>query len=89
MDDVVEPVGESAASAPVSPHGHAEILPGGLGRPILGHVVAVRRENVRHNGSHRLDVSVGGGEYTEIVVRVESGPCHDLEGRRVAVHVTD
>ena len=90
MDETVEPIGETAASSPLSPHGKADVLPAARGKPVVGHVVAVHRQTRHHDDTeHRLDVSVGGGEHTEVVVRVESGPCNDLEGKRVIVYVDE
>jgi len=58
-------------------------------RGITGHVVAVRR-GLHHAGQqHRLDVSVGGEETTEIIVRVPRGAYAHLEGKRVVFFVDE
>jgi hypothetical protein len=50
---------------------------------IEGRIVAVHRRTPHHDGDHKLDVTVGGEEHTELVVRIPSGPYSHLEGRNV------
>lgn len=55
-------------------------------RGIRGHVVAINRGR-RHAGEeHALDVTVGGGEMTEITIRVPNAPYAELEGTEVVIY---
>lgn len=63
-------------------------------RGITGHIVSLQR-GARHaheanaQEGHLLDLSVGGGEYTDIVVRVPTGDYGMIEGRRVVLHIIE
>jgi hypothetical protein len=48
-------------------------------------VIGVHRGLTHHDAEHRLDVSVGAEERTELVVQVESGSCEGFDGKRVVV----
>ena len=89
MAEIVEPVGETRPADPVGPHTHG----GAHGEPhrkgIVGEVVAVHLRDARHEGGHRLDISIGAEEHTEVVVRVVSGSCQDLQGKRVVLYVAE
>lgn len=90
MADVVEPLGGVAPAGPVSPHGGGlPLVEGGGPRTIIGQVIAVYREHGHSEEGHRLDVTVGAEAHTEILVRVESGSCGDLEGKRVVIHTAE
>ena len=52
---------------------------------VTGQVIAVHRRSGHHDGEHVLDTSVGGKEYVDLVVRVDSGQVDDLVGKRVVV----
>ncbi len=58
-------------------------------RIIRGRVVAVRRETARQQSGHILDVTVGGAEHTEIVVRTEDTVNTNLEGKTVTIVFSD
>ena len=85
VDDFIEPVDNVKPSRP--------IVGGQTRRPqvpehhrsIAGLVIAVHRRSGRPDGEHVLDTSVGGHEYTEVVVRLDSDLTEDLVGKRVAV----
>jgi hypothetical protein len=72
-----------------------EHTPGGQGgaprrMTLRGVVALVRRGAAHHNGqAHLLDVSVGGGEHSEITIRVRDHPPAGLEGRRVVIYLED
>jgi hypothetical protein len=51
--------------------------------------VAVHRGRRHQDDAHRLDITVGAGEYTEIVVRVPNGVYEDLEGKRAVMYIDD
>ena len=89
MAEIVEPVGGARPADPVGSHAHG----GAHGEPhrkgIVGDVVAVHLRNAHHEGSHRLDISVGAEEHTEVVVRVVAGSCQDLQGKRVVLYVAE
>lgn len=57
------------------------------GQSIAGRIVAVHGARPHRDGPHRLDVSVGGETYAEIVVRVPAGSYAHLEGKRAVLHV--
>jgi hypothetical protein len=58
-------------------------------RSIAGRIVGVNRGR-RHQGeAHRLDITVGAGEFTEIIVRVPNGVYDDLEGKRAVMYIDD
>jgi hypothetical protein len=87
-DELIEPLHASHASAPIS---HFEI-PGHpvLHRPglvITGKIVAVSHGHPHHGEHHQLDVSVGGGEFTEILIRVPNAAYGHIEGRNAKIHV--
>lgn len=63
--------------------------PGRAARSISGRVVSVRRGLQNRGGEHTLDVSVGGEDFTEIVLRVPSGPYANLEGRSVVIFIEE
>ena len=88
MSEPIDPIDEVAPTSGVSPHGGAGAPRATHGKPVVGHVVAVQR-GAHRDGAHRLDVSVGAEEYAEIIVRVESGPCQDLEDKRVVIYVVE
>lgn len=85
-DDFVDPVdgvqpghaieGREAQGSRIPEH-HASVT---------GLVIAVHRRSGHHEGDHVLDTSVGGHEYTDVVVRVDSGDLDDLVGKRVVVN---
>ncbi len=56
---------------------------------IAGRVVSVHRRSQHREGQHALDVSVGGEEYTELVLRVPSGAYANLEGKRVVIFIEE
>lgn len=58
-------------------------------RSIAGRIVAVHRGRRHQDDAHRLDITVGAGEYTEIVVRVPNGVYEDLEGKRAVMYIDD
>jgi hypothetical protein len=60
---------------------------GKAGRSIAGEVVGVHRGTPHHGEKHRLDVTVGGQEHTEIVVRVPRGEYGGLEGKQVVLYI--
>ena len=60
---------------------------GKSGRSIAGEVVGVHRGTPHRGEVHRLDVTVGGEEHTEIVVRAPRGEYLGLEGKPVVLYI--
>ena len=56
---------------------------------ISGRIVSLRRNAQHHDGKHKLDITVGGTDYTELVIRVEGGAHASLEGKRVVIYVDE
>ena len=56
---------------------------------IAGQIVSVHRGSRHQSGEHALDVSIGGTEYTEIILRVPNGPYGHLEGRRGVLYIDE
>lgn len=80
-------------------HGSPEVDPvGGQGRQqrpqrrsqtVNGQIVSIRR-GIRHaHEQHVLDLSVGGDETTEIVIRVPPGAYANLEGKRAILYIEE
>ncbi len=87
MSEYVDPVHGVPAKQPVDTHSETGEVPPRARHVVIGTVTAIHRRNVHHETGHILDATVGGDEHTEIVIRVESGPFDELDGRRVAVSV--
>ena len=60
-----------------------------LGRRIAGEIISVHRGNPHHGENHRLDITVGGEEYTELVLRVPRGEYVGLEGKQAVLHIDE
>jgi len=83
--------------APIGGTPPIEGLEGGSGGPppprprrtIPGKVVSVRRAVPKRGGEHTLDVTVGGEDYAEIVLRVAPGAYPNLEGRHATLYVEE
>lgn len=56
---------------------------------IAGRIVAVHRGAPQHGGEHALDVTVGGADTTEIVLRVTRGVYSGLKGKRAVLYVDE
>jgi hypothetical protein len=85
-DDYVDPVDQVEASRPIEGRGTRPV-PGPLPHAtISGRVIAVRKKTPKHAESHRLDASIGGQSYSEIVIQIDEGDVSDLAGKRVAIH---
>lgn len=56
---------------------------------IHGRVLGIRRGQQHKEGPHRLDVTVGGEDGTDIVVRVPPGAYANLEGKKVVLYVDE
>lgn len=56
---------------------------------IAGRIVTVHRGGRHAGGGNLLDLSVGGGEYTDILVRVPTGAYGQLEGKRVILYIDE
>ncbi len=69
------------SSAPPTPPRQAQT--------ITGRIISVKRHNRHGPGGRVLDLTVGGGETTEIVVRVPNGAYGALEGKRVVLYVDE
>lgn len=76
----IDRLGEGPAGTPRTPR---------TGQTIAGRIISVRRATRHAEGGHALDVSVGGDDFTEIVLRVPSGSYSNLEGKRGLLYVED
>ena len=56
---------------------------------VHGVVLGVRRGQQHKDGPHRLDVTVGGDESTEVVIRVPHGACPNWDGKKVVLYLED
>jgi len=82
---------------PISPSAPLDQVQHGGNRPpipqrreaIHGTVHGIRRGQSHKEGKHRLDVSVGGGDTTELIIRVPNSAYSGLEGKRVVIYVDD
>ena len=86
--EYIEPIGPSS---PLDKVGRGNSLPPNppARESIHGQVQAIRRGHVHKEGQHRLDVSVGGDNSTELIVRIPNGTYPGLEGKRVVIYVDD
>lgn len=89
--DIISPIGSTppvegveGAGTPSPPLPRARSR-----RSIPGKIVVVRQSAASHSEEHVLDVTVGGEEYTEIVLRVPPGAYHALEGKQAILHVEE
>lgn len=72
---------EHESGGPPPPPAHAAVH---------GQVIAVRRgQQHKEEGRHRLDITVGDGGDTEIIVKVPPGACARWEGKRVVVYLEE
>ena len=88
MDEYVDPIQGVPAKQPVSGHAESGEPPARARHVVFGKVTAIHRRNVHHEPGHILDATVGGDEHTELVIRVESGPFEELDGKRVAISLS-
>ncbi len=59
-------------------------------RTIPGRIVGVHRRTAQHAGEdHQLDVTIGGEDFTEIILRVANGTYEHLEGLHAVLHITE
>lgn len=58
-------------------------------KAIHGTVHGIRRGQTHKEGQHRLDVSVGGDDATDLIIRVPGGAYKGLEGKHVVIYVDD
>ena len=56
---------------------------------IAGRIVSVQRGGRHAGGGSVLDLTVGGGEYTEILIRVPTGGYGQIEGKRVVIFIDE
>lgn len=87
-DEYIDPVDNLKPIHPVEGGGRRPEGVPGPAASVSGIVIGVHRKSSRHEEAHRLDTSVGGQTYTELVLRVESGEIdeHELMGKRVVVN---
>ncbi len=86
VDDFVEPVDGVKPGHAIEGRGSRPTQVPGHHASLTGRVVAVHRRSDRHDGEHVLDTSVGAQEYTDVVVRIESGDLVDLVGKQVVLN---
>lgn len=85
-DDSVEPVDGVKPGHAIEGGGSRLTHVPGHHASLTGRVIAVHRRSDRHDGDHVLDTSVGGREYTDVVVRIESGDFEDMVGKQVVLN---
>lgn len=56
---------------------------------IEGRIVSVQRGARHAAGGNLLDLTVGGGEYTDIIVRVPTAGYGQIEGKRVVLYIDE
>ncbi len=90
-DDFMDHINPVTGSRPVE----------GLGEPrqrerrrhapqsISGRVVAIHRGARRGGEGHMFDVSVGGDQFTEIILRVPAGAYGNIEGKRGVLYIDE
>lgn len=86
VDDFVEPVDGVKPGHAIEGRGSRPTHVPGHHASLTGRVIAVHRRADRHDGEHTLDMSVGAQEYTDVVVRIESGDLVDLVGKQVVLN---
>ncbi len=87
--DYVSPTPESpAVSRQGGPPVRRETAPAKT-RRIDGRIVTVHRGRPHSEGEHLLDVTVGGDEHMDIVVRVSRGAYGALEGKDVSLYIEE
>ncbi len=86
--ELITPVSGSSRIDRLEPQGGSPPPVHGT-QSITGRITSVHRRSQRHEGRHTLDISVGGEDYTEIVLRVPSGAYANLEGKRVVIFIED
>ncbi len=86
--EYIEPVGASSPLDRVH-RGASDPPPPPTRVAIRGKVQGIRRGQSHKEGQHRLDVSVGGDEATELIIRVPNGAYSGLEGKQVVLYVED
>ena len=90
-DDFIEhinPVHSSQEVDPLDVHGNMR-QPSRPNRTINGQILAVRRGSRHAHEKHVLDLSVGGEENTEIILRVPNGAYANLEGKRAILYIDE
>lgn len=85
MNEYVDPIRGSAPKQPVDGHSEETDRPERGRHVVIGRVTAIHRRNVHHETGHILDTTVGGDNHTELVIRVESGPYVEMDGKRVTI----
>ncbi len=86
--EYIDPIGSSAPLDRVQRGSGMPPIPPGR-EAIRGKVHGVRRGQTHKEGQHRLDVSVGGEDSTELIIRVPNGAYAGLEGKRVVIYIDD
>jgi hypothetical protein len=87
--DFIDPIGRREAIDRLEGHGGPQLPPQRMAQSIAGRIVAIHRGQRQAPGGHRIDFSVGGDEFTEIVVRVPRGAYGNLEGKRAVLYVDE
>jgi hypothetical protein len=87
MGEPIDPIRGIPPKQPVDGHSEESDRPTRTRHVVTGTVTAIHRKNVHHETGHILDATVGGEEHTEIIVRVESGPYDELDGKRVTITI--
>lgn len=86
--DYVDPIRPKAAIDRLEHDTGGPPLPPAHGA-VHGRVLSVRRGQQHKDGHHRLDVTVGGDEATEITIRVPQGACAHWDGKKVALFLEE
>jgi len=87
--DFVDPIQKKPGIDPLDAHGKPPEPHPRVAQSIAGRVVAVHRGARPAPGHHTIDFTVGGDDFTEIVIRVPPGVYGGLEGKRAVVYVDE
>ena len=90
-DDFINHINPIAGSPQIDPldEGSAPIRPPRQPQSITGRIISVKRSNRHGPGGKILDLTVGGVETTEIVLRVPNEPYGAIEGKRVVLYIDE
>lgn len=87
VDDYVDPVDAVKPSSAIEGRGSRPTQVPGHHASLTGRVIAVHRRSMhKEEGEHVLDMSVGAQEYTDVVVRIESGDFEYMIGKQVVLN---
>jgi len=87
--DHVDPIQGKRGIDPLDAHGKPPEPRPRSAQSIAGRIIAVHRGAKPAPGQHQIDFTVGGDDFTEIVVRVPPGVYNHLEGKRAVLYIDE